>query len=1217
VFDSSLLRLALSGSTLFLFFISAPLTFAAPKRLVVGFGRAHPITYKDENGQAAGFAVDVLTEAARREGIGLVWIPTASSAVADEMLAAGKIDLMAAGMISPERREKFHVSEPWWFDELTLLTRKNTERPVTRLGLSPIYSFLARGAYPNATLIPDRFGTASVAAVCSGRADGALITHGDLHDIFLNRPKECAEAGVELQSGDTGITIELAVISQRADSAVAERLRRRISEMASGGELVQFAAKHPPAATSGALRLADRVREESRARVWTILAMVLAPALAWIVFAYARERRRERQAGQPRLADSEGGASRSSRYVVSAAAALAAVTIRYLLVPVCGYTVPWIMQSFAVAAAAQYAGIGGGLLATALAALASGFVYSPPRIWGILPSQSNDIFGLGVFVALGVSLSVFGERFISAGRRRQVAEEGERAQRRLVEEVRSAHDRLRTEHALLKATEQALQESQQRFALALKAGRGGSFDWDAKSNVNVWSEELLDLYGFKAGEFGGSSDAWIECLVPEDRKAGVEAIRKSLETGSFELEFRIRRRDTGEIQWMYGRADVYFDEAGQPARMVGINVDITGRKLAEERLRESESFYRQTLESIPGMVFTTRPDGYCDYQSQQWVDYTGVPMEEHVGDGWNKLLHPDDRPRAFAAWRGAVEERAPYNLEYRVRRFDGTYEWFKVIGRPIRDQAGRIVRWFGVALNIEELKRAEDGLRQALELRKLALEAAHLGAWDYRPGTGEVFWDERSQAIFGASGTNRLDYSDAIARIHPDDRPATDKTFQQAFGGLDGGAYHTEFRVVWPDGSIRWVAGHGQVFFENQSGEMRPVRFVGVNMDITERKQAEERLREAHKFESIGLLAGGVAHDFNNLLAVIIGRASIALEECSSCDHSKAILSAAESAARLTKQLLAYAGKDPFVSRQIDLSALVSRLRRLLEASVPKRVELVFDLAGGLPPVEQDAGRMEQIVMNLVINAGEAIPPQTAGRIEIATGCAEITAEAARRQSRYNAAPGEYAWLEVRDNGSGMDEATLSRIFDPFFSTKFLGRGLGLAAVDGILRSSKGFLEVRSSAGAGATFRVYLPVSGTAQVEEIAQPTRSPIQGHGLTVLVVDDEEPVRSLASMVLRRRGFSVLEAVDGRHALQVLEESPSLPSLAVVDHAMPVMGGDQLIPILAKKYPGIKILVSSGYPAEQAGYSGQDAAVAGFLPKPYTAGALTDKLREILGL
>jgi CheY-like chemotaxis protein len=367
--------------------------------------------------------------------------------------------------------------------------------------------------------------------------------------------------------------------------------------------------------------------------------------------------------------------------------------------------------------------------------------------------------------------------------------------------------------------------------------------------------------------------------------------------------------------------------------------------------------------------------------------------------------------------------------------------------------------------------------------------------------------------------------------------------------------------------------------------------------------------------ESISLLAGGVAHDFNNLLTVIMGSASSALDQCPSCEHSKAIVSAAERAATLTKQLLAYAGKGQFRKQLVDLNALVSQSKHLLAASVPKRVSLTFNLQEGLPPVEEDPSRVEQILLNLVINAGEAIAPKTDGSIEVTAGVAEITPEVARQQTRYDVAPGAYVWLEVGDTGTGMDSGTVERIFDPFFSTKFTGRGLGLAAVDGIVRSSNGFIDVHSSPGLGTAFRVFLPASGKKESASPVAPVQRLSARGASAILVVDDEEMVRKLACVILRRHGYEVLEATDGKHALEVLAEAPSLPSAVLLDLAMPVMGGDELIPILSEKYPGLKILVTSGYPEEEARADFAGASVAGFLQKPYTAATLTNRMDEVL--
>ena len=267
--------------------------------------------------------------------------------------------------------------------------------------------------------------------------------------------------------------------------------------------------------------------------------------------------------------------------------------------------------------------------------------------------------------------------------------------------------------------------------------------------------------------------------------------------------------------------------------------------------------------------------------------------------------------------------------------------------------------------------------------------------------------------------------------------------------------------------------------------KQRPARLViAVRRALQEaeaqrlRRQAEERLRQAQKLESIGILAGGVAHGFNNLLTVIMGRAAATLAECPSCHHVEAILAASERAAKLTQLLLQYAGEAHMVVEIVNLTKLVAQSKGLLAVFVPKRVSVTFNLSKDLPRIEVDPKGIEQVLMNLVINAGEAIPPDGDGPIEITTSSCEVPPEMARRHSKaYDVAAGAFVCLAVRDNGDGMDDATMARIFDPFFSTKFTGRGLGLAAVHGIVRTSKGFIEVRSKPGAGTTIQVFLPAS--------------------------------------------------------------------------------------------------------------------------------------------
>jgi CheY-like chemotaxis protein len=299
----------------------------------------------------------------------------------------------------------------------------------------------------------------------------------------------------------------------------------------------------------------------------------------------------------------------------------------------------------------------------------------------------------------------------------------------------------------------------------------------------------------------------------------------------------------------------------------------------------------------------------------------------------------------------------------------------------------------------------------------------------------------------------------------------------------------------------------------------------------------------------------------------------------------------------------------------VDLSEVISKDAEFMRASVPKRVDLQFDLAPNLPCLEADPSQLEQILMNLVINAGEAIPPKTDGLIRVATRACEVTPELASRHSDNGVVAGCFVCLEVKDDGTGIDPSSLARIFDPFFSTKFTGRGLGLAAVHGIVRTAKGFIEVSSQPGSGTQFKVFLPAS---EKRPLATPARSvPLAQirQSATILVVDDEEMVRKLACICLRRHGYEVLEASNGREALQVIAGASPLPSLVLLDLAMPVMGGDEVLPILEEKYPRLKILLSSGYPEEEARSGFPSGSIASFLKKPYTTVELADKVSQAL--
>jgi PAS domain S-box-containing protein len=397
------------------------------------------------------------------------------------------------------------------------------------------------------------------------------------------------------------------------------------------------------------------------------------------------------------------------------------------------------------------------------------------------------------------------------------------------------------------------------------------------------------------------------------------------------------------------------------------------------------------------------------------------------------------------------------------------------------------------------------------------------------------------------------------------------------------------------------------------NGELRGG--VAIIADITERKQMDQRLWEAQKMESIGLLAGGVAHDFNNLLMGILGNASMAMDSLGSPakvrEALQDVVRASERAAELTRQLLAYAGKGHFVVGPVDLSSLLRQMAPLIQSSIPRKVGLVLNLAPGLPGIEADKAQLEQVAMNLIINAAEAIEGE--GKVTVTTGIRRVDAIERRHFLTDQELDGCYVALEVRDTGAGMDEETRRRIFDPFFSTKFLGRGLGLSATWGIVRRHRGAIRVNSAPGQGTTFQVLFPGAAEILVPEEPQPAAVPT-GKG-TILVVDDEEMIRTLLLAALTRQGYEVMLAENGAEALTIFSRHADRISLVVLDLVMPVMAGDELLPHLFIFKPNVRVIVSSGQDPSECMRRLSEPRVAGYLQKPYRPDALVRKIQELL--
>jgi PAS domain S-box-containing protein len=473
--------------------------------------------------------------------------------------------------------------------------------------------------------------------------------------------------------------------------------------------------------------------------------------------------------------------------------------------------------------------------------------------------------------------------------------------------------------------------------------------------------------------------------------------------------------------------------------------------------------------------------------------------------------------------------------------------------------------------------------------------------------TGHITsWNSGAQRLLGYTEAEIV--GQEFSRVFtPEDvqRGVPEKEMQKA---ASEGLAEDERWHLRKDGSRVFVTG---ILASIGKGDSR--EFGKIIRDITERRKAEAALLQTQKLESLGALAGGIAHDFNNLLTGILGNASLLLEELSPPPRDRRLLenivASSKRAAHLTNQMLAYAGKGRFIVTRFNLSHLIAEMQDLIKSSIPKMVQIRLALEPDLPLIEADASQIQQIVMNLVINAAEAIG-HDAGSVQVSTGVADRDARSGRR-------PGKSVYMEVRDSGSGMDEATKERIFDPFFTTRFTGRGLGLAAVGGIVRGHKGQIEVISVLGEGSVFKVFLPAletdSSGAKGIALCPGIQSVNAGRGV-ILVVDDEYAVRQLVTAALERRGYAVLLAENGLEAVKIFQERAAEITGVLLDMAMPVMSGEEAFRRIRDIRPDVPVLVTSGYSELATREHFGDSDRISFIQKPYTVQQLTEKITAL---
>jgi two-component system cell cycle sensor histidine kinase/response regulator CckA len=530
----------------------------------------------------------------------------------------------------------------------------------------------------------------------------------------------------------------------------------------------------------------------------------------------------------------------------------------------------------------------------------------------------------------------------------------------------------------------------------------------------------------------------------------------------------------------------------------------------------------------------------------------------------------------------------------------------------LRDDTNSVIGTFSSGTDVTERNEAIEALRTGEERMRFALESAGVGIWDMDYRTGVLRWSETLEAQYGMRpGTFGGSFDAFIERVHPDDRRAVIETVAAA--AKAGGDFSVQNRSVWPNGTIRWLNGAGRIVTDEHG---QAVRGIGISLDITDRRRLEQQYQQAQKMEAVGRLAGGVAHDFNNLLTAILGYCELLLADMTPEDpvHQDLteIQKAGARASDLTRQLLAFSRKQIIEPKLLDLSAIVSDLQGMLGRLIGADVNVVFVLAPDLARVKADRGQVQQIVMNLAINARDAMP--RGGTLTIETANVELDDYHAK--THIDSKPGSYVVLKVVDTGTGMNAEVRARLFEPFFTTKEPGKGtgLGLATVHGIAKQSGGMVEVESEIGEGTTFSVYFPRAEALETVPEAPTRVSRPHAGGQTVLVVDDDEALRTLTKRLLTRHGYTVLLAANASDALRVVETNPSI-NVLLTDVVMPGASGPELTQQLIEQRPMLNVIYMSGYTEDAIVRHGVLKPGIVFLNKPFTSQTLLAKIREVL--
>jgi PAS domain S-box-containing protein len=777
---------------------------------------------------------------------------------------------------------------------------------------------------------------------------------------------------------------------------------------------------------------------------------------------------------------------------------------------------------------------------------------------------------------------------------------------------------------------QVLQDREAELIRIQRIARVGGVEVDLRAGFkNRRSPEYLIIHGLPPEAAGESHTDWVKRVHPEDRAQAEQQFLDAVagQGEDYSAEYRIIRPSDGQTRWIRVVAKIERDNEGRALRLIGAHIDITDRMLAQQTLRESEERFRLIANSAPVPMWVTKLDRTRSFANQAYVDFLGLGYEEALMFDWRKALYPDDLPRILKEQIAGEASLKPFVLEARYRHADGEWRWLRSESQPRWDPTGKHIGFIGVAHDITASKHAEIELRKLNDTleRRIEERTAQLRSNEAMM-RAILETSHQYQGLLDLKGVVLYANKTSLAGIQSDGTDVFGKPFWETawFTGtaampdvvrnafqavMRGQQVRTEMLLHLPVGERYFDFAMRPLFDEH--GEVTGA--VPEAVDITERRQGEEALRQSQKMEAIGQLTGGVAHDFNNLLTIIRSATDFLrrrdLPEERRRRYVDAISETVERASKLTAQLLAFARRQPLKPQVFNVGAQVENVAQLIRPLVGSRIQIEVDVGDADTFSIADIAQFETALINLAVNGRDAMDGE---------GCLTISVRKARMIPALRGQPArsaDFIAVSVGDTGTGIAPEHLAAIFEPFFTTKEVGKGtgLGLSQAFGFAKQSGGDVAVASRLGHGSTFTIYLPQATAPMQAETAKVGNEPATtGRGYRVLVVEDNDDVGMFSTELLEDLGYKVKRVADASAALAILATDEFAVDLVFSDVIMPGMNGVELAGIIRERYPGLPVVLTSGYSHVLA-----ENAHRGFelIQKPYSVEQLSRILRKAM--